>query len=188
MRVPDAGQVSLRIDTNQAIPIPVSLSPSFLNNLQYCVTTVIDINPPGTATGKVTSVPGYQSLLQTSGLLQLLDTGLTDLTSFSSLQCPPNTIDIRNNNLITSLSGLDGLSPSDNLSTVIIKGNAALNTAGAFAALRGVLACKVTGGVVTGSPLIGVVDVLVTGCATPITNVNQLCVFVTSPPATPCPS
>ncbi len=183
-----AGQVSLRVDNDQAVPIPVNVQPNFLNNLQYCVTNVIDVNPPGTATGRVSAAPGYQSLLQTSGLLQLLDTGFTDLTSFSSLQCPPNTIDIRNNDLMTSLTGLNGLSPSDNLSTVTITNNALLKTAGAFAPLTRVLGCVGTGAGSTGSNFIGNVDVQVDGCPIPITSINQLCAYVTSPPATACPA
>jgi hypothetical protein len=183
-----AGQVSLRVDNNQAIPIPVSVQPNFLNSLQYCVTNVIDVNPPGTATGRVSGAPGYQSLLQTSGLLQLLDTGFTDLTSFASLQCPPNVIDIRNNDFMTSLTGLNGLSPADNLFRVIITGNRLLRTAGAFAPLTRVLGCVGTGAGSTGSSLIGEVDVQVDGCPIAITSINQLCAYVTSPPATACPA
>jgi hypothetical protein len=77
------------------------------------------------------------------------------------LQCPPNEIVVKNNRQLTSLAGLDGLSPSTNLTKVTIAFNDKLTTAGAFAPLIRVLGCVGSGAGATGAAQIRFVDVQV---------------------------
>ncbi len=132
--------------TDQVIPVPVNIQPVFLTRMQYCISVFLGVGGANPVIGKFQAAPGFRSLLQLQVLLQHYDTAFTDMTSFSGLQCPPETLDIQNNSNMTSLSGLEGLTPADNLATVTVKGNPLLKTAAAFAALRGVLEGKVTVG------------------------------------------
>jgi hypothetical protein len=178
--------VSLQVDNNQNIPIPASIQPNFLAKLEFCSSNVIRVSPAGSATSIVSLVPGYQTLKQTSVLLRLLETGLPDLQSFSGLQCPPANIDFRDNLQLTSLSGLEKVSPSQLLESVTIKDNPQLTGFAAFAPLTKLLGCVGTGAGSVSSIPVQVVDVVVAGCPVQIKTLNKLCAYVTG--AANCPA
>jgi hypothetical protein len=173
------------VDNNQNIPIPEPIQPNFLGALEFCSTNVIRVNPTGSANGIISLVQGYQTLKQTSVLLQLLETGLPNMQSFSGLQCPPANIDFRDNLRLTSLSGLENVAPDQLLESVIIKDNALLTGVAAFAPLTKLLGCVGTGAGSISSIPVKVVDVVVAGCPVQIKTLNNLCAYVTGAAACP---
>jgi hypothetical protein len=174
---------------------PLNISASFLENMLYSdsVSIVGNLRPPfgpgpGSPIGGLTSAPGHRTLIQTLALY-VEQTLFVDMTSFSGLQCPPNILKITDNLIsMTSLTGLERISPSDNLVSVRITGNPLLKTAGAFAPLNRLLGCVGIGFCATGAATITSVDVQVGECSVEITTIDQLCAFVTSPSSTACPS
>jgi hypothetical protein len=177
------GTVALQMNRFSSEPsVPVLLAPSYLPARQFSEGDAIQIysglqGRPGSITG----VPGYINLRQTSSLA-LSDTDFIDLQSFSSLQCAPDRLSIVGNANMTSLRGLEGIAPASTMSSVTIRGNGLLTSAGGFAPLASFLGCSTT------LALIGSVDVQINGCATGITTVANLCKYVTSAPETACPS
>jgi hypothetical protein len=162
--------------------VPVQLAPNYLPDRQFSRGDAIQVlSGLQGRPGSFISVPGYTNLRQTDSLT-VGDTALVDLQSFSGLQCAPDRLTIGRNANLTSLKGLEGIAPASAMSSVTIRDNGLLTSAGAFAPLASLLGCSTT------LAVIGSVDVQINGCATPITTVANLCKYATSAPETICPS
>jgi hypothetical protein len=165
----------------QSDPVPVSVAPNFLPNLQFATAITV-----GTITGDksvqtITSLPGFAQLRKVNSLT-IYQSGFTDMNSFSALRCPLNgLLSIFENDLLTSLRGLGGIQASPELGRLIVTTNPLLKPSSAFAPLSSLLGCS--GSTV---PSIEIVDVQVTGCTTKISSVDKLCAYVTS--STACPA
>ncbi len=177
--VPFAGAIRLWIDPNgQNWVRGLYLVPTFPSNLQYADTIEFS-NQYGTEHVGL-DLPGLRTLRQISSSLTIFQLALADMTSFSGLQCPPTSIAITGNPLLTSLKGLEGMSASATLQSLQISGNPLLKPAGANAPLTSVLGCFGTSGISA------TVDVEVDGCPRPIDSTEALCVYATSPAGTAC--
>ncbi len=175
-----AGAIRLWIDPNGENWVRgLYLVPTFPSNLQYADTIEFS-NQYGTEHVGL-DLPGLRSLRQISSRLTIFQLALADMTSFSGLQCPPTSIAISGNPLLTSLKGLEGMSASASLQSLQISGNPLLKPAGAYALLTSVLWCYGSSGI---SATVGV---QVDGCPTAINNTRALCLYATSPAETACP-
>ncbi len=163
----------------QSDPVPVSVAPNFLPELQF--TSAITV---GTFTGDksvqtITSLPGLTQLRKLNSVT-IYQSGFTDMSSFSALQCPLIGVRSIENDLLTSLRGLGGIQASPELARLIVTTNPLLKPSSAFAPLSSLLGCP--GSTV---PSIQTVNVQVDGCTTPIDSVAKLCAYVTSSAACP---
>eukprot|EP00884_Botryococcus_braunii_P016749 jgi/Botrbrau1/3758/Bobra.0363s0035.1 len=178
-------------------PIPVDLAPVFGTTLRDVYALQVQEFGAITPTARrLVDLPGLVGLRRFVPLpgegeswLQISQTALRDMTSFSGLVQPPSDISIYDNPQLSSLNGLQGLPTwtSDTLGPVIyISGNnlAHPSSVSALATLAG---CPTTS--LTGSTQIDVI-----GCAKRITTWPMYCAFVTSgtcvrtpPPRPPSP-
>jgi hypothetical protein len=140
-----AGGVNVRPYYGANGPVPVFISPNFMGSLRYSSAANFDLSQDDKTNVKgVTSNPGYQGLLQTQRM-SVNYTAFVDMTSFAGLQCPARVIEVFFNAQLTSLAGLDGLSPSSTLERLVIRSNPLLKTAGPLRPLPASLAASGTG-------------------------------------------
>jgi hypothetical protein len=136
-----AGRITVMFTSD----IPVPIAPSFLPNLEYSERTLIGSAREALPAVTLTSLPGFTKLRQASEDLYVETTGFVDMSSLIGLRCPPfDTVSIANNNFLTSLRGLEGLTVSSTrVKVVTIVGNPLLKTSSAFAPLK--FPCGCTG-------------------------------------------
>eukprot|EP00884_Botryococcus_braunii_P010631 jgi/Botrbrau1/1956/Bobra.0052s0001.1 len=159
---------------------------AFLPNLKAVRGTVYltDANVGTSRAPLFTSLP--LSSLKFAFAVGALSTGVTDMTSFSGLQCIVSNLFLAKNPALTSLSGLEAVEVinflSPNTSSIDAAGNPLLNFPAAFRPLVRVAGCPGTGLL----PATNVkVNITVASCPTPITTFVQLCSYISGARACP---
>lgn len=162
--------------TLQASPIPVDLSVSLLPNLAYVTGGLLITEFTGGPSypSRFSALSSFATFKQTTGILEVNNTGLTNLSTFATGGCGPKEILIFGNSKLSSLDGLDKMDPSNGLVRISIINNNLLNSPATFSALTRLLLCS--GG--TTSLNVPSFQVLPGGCSFVITSAAAMCAYI----------
>ncbi len=169
---------SLTIYVIQKAPIPENITLSFLPKLRFVQDSVIiaECAQENRDLGVCESPPRYPAIMRLTGItaftgvqrlgsvLQIFSGGFVDMTSFSSLTCPPARLLLANMPYLVSLDGLDNIAPwsqDDRGPNLIIGNNPGLSSATSISVLRPYLLCSQGSSSLRGSRL----TLLVPNCA-----------------------
>jgi hypothetical protein len=104
---------SLTVVAGNALgPIDISLTPSFLPDLQRVRGDLLiqDLTQTQASAPRLQSLPGLVNLAQVGGSVQVTGTAFPSLASLAGLQCVGGPLSVFNNTLLTTLNGLEKLS------------------------------------------------------------------------------
>jgi hypothetical protein len=149
---------SLTIYVIQKTPIPENITLSFLPKLRFVQSSVIisecarenrdlgacDSSPTFPEIMRLTGITAFNGVQRLGSFLQIFSGGFVDMTSFSSLTCPPARLLLANMPYLVSLDGLDNIAPwsqDDRGPSLIIGNNPGLSSPASIAALRPYLLC-----------------------------------------------
>jgi hypothetical protein len=178
-------------------PIPAVISPVFFPNLRQvgsllvaeCADCQVDTTVPPTADTwpALASLPGLGELLQTcdpsapacigENSIQVANTGFANLTALSGLRCSPPAFYLKGGIKLTSLKGLELLSPQP-------PGGTAFNTSGsgpftgvnAISPIKVMADCSGSNSTSTSPFFLSPTD----PCTAPFTSYSQYCLFLNS--------
>ncbi len=169
---------SLTINVIQKALISRNITLSFLPQLRFVQSSVIisECAQENRELGACDSAPRYPAIMRLTGItaftgvqrlgtvLQINSGGFVDMTSFSSLTCPPARLFLANMPCLKSLTGLDNIatwSQDDQGPNLIIGNNPGLSSAASISVLRPYLLCSQGSSSLRGSRL----TLLVPNCA-----------------------
>eukprot|EP00884_Botryococcus_braunii_P010653 jgi/Botrbrau1/1958/Bobra.0052s0003.1 len=146
-------------------------------NLQSMISNLIIVD--ATERASFSSLKAFPALTSVY-FITLQATGLTNMTSFSSLICTGAAITLQSNQYMTSLTGLEGLFflslfESDcAVPALVFQGNNRLDSTDALAPLSNALLCRF------GFPYASArsISVVIPGCELEFSRVSDLCTFI----------